>query len=132
MAKFYIFVQNHGLTPLEKSQFFDFFNFLFLIVFYSLETWPNCTFFTKTVGYCLEGLFLFLKQCLNTFFWLILLRIKLGGNFTSLTKTIEKFQFLVFLSSCFYRIVRPSLFLYRISSSTFFSNTFLFIFLVKK
>ena len=22
--------QNHGLTPLEKTQFFDFFNFLFL------------------------------------------------------------------------------------------------------
>ena len=25
-----IFCQNHGLTPLEKSQFFDFFNFVFL------------------------------------------------------------------------------------------------------
>ena len=24
------FLQNHGLTPLEKSQFFDFSNFLFL------------------------------------------------------------------------------------------------------
>ena len=30
MATFYIFDQNHGLTPLEKSQFFDFFNFSFL------------------------------------------------------------------------------------------------------
>ena len=29
-AKFHISNQNHGLTPLEKSQFFDFFNFLFL------------------------------------------------------------------------------------------------------
>ena len=28
--KWPIFCQNHGLTPLEKSQFFDFFNFVFL------------------------------------------------------------------------------------------------------
>ena len=30
MGKWPIFDQNHGLTPLEKSQFFDFFNLLFL------------------------------------------------------------------------------------------------------
>ena len=28
--KWPFFVQNHGLNPLEKCQFFDFFNFLFL------------------------------------------------------------------------------------------------------
>ena len=30
LEKLAIFDQNHGLTPLEKPQFFDFFNFLFL------------------------------------------------------------------------------------------------------
>ena len=30
MEKFQIFYQNHGLTPLEKSLFFEFFNFLIL------------------------------------------------------------------------------------------------------
>ena len=30
MEKFQIFYQNHGLSPLEKSRFFDFFNFLIL------------------------------------------------------------------------------------------------------
>ena len=30
LAKWPFLDQNHGLTPLEKSQFFDFFNFLFL------------------------------------------------------------------------------------------------------
>ena len=34
MKKWPIFDQNHGLTPLEKSQFFDFLNFFF---FFSLE-----------------------------------------------------------------------------------------------
>ena len=33
MEKWPFFDQNHGLTPLEKSQFFDFLNFLF----YELE-----------------------------------------------------------------------------------------------
>ena len=31
MAKFHIFHQNNGLTPLKKSQFFDFLNFSFLL-----------------------------------------------------------------------------------------------------
>ena len=30
MEKWHIFDQHHGLTPLEKSQFLDFFNFVFL------------------------------------------------------------------------------------------------------
>ena len=30
MEKWPIFEENHGLTPLEKSQFFDFLNLLFL------------------------------------------------------------------------------------------------------
>ena len=34
MEKWQISDQNHGLTPLEKSQFFDFLNFFF---FFSLE-----------------------------------------------------------------------------------------------
>ena len=33
MEKWPFWNENHGLTPLEKSQFFDFFNFLF----YTLE-----------------------------------------------------------------------------------------------
>ena len=32
MEKWPIFGENHGLTPLEKSQFFDFLNFLVLYV----------------------------------------------------------------------------------------------------
>ena len=32
MENFQIFDQNHGLTPLEKSQFLTFVNFLFFIV----------------------------------------------------------------------------------------------------
>ena len=31
MEKWPIFEQNHGLTPLQKCQFFDFLNFLFLL-----------------------------------------------------------------------------------------------------
>ena len=31
LEKWPIFEQNHGLTPLKKCQFFDFFNFLFLL-----------------------------------------------------------------------------------------------------
>ena len=30
LEKWQFLDQNHGLTPLEKSQFFDFLNFLFL------------------------------------------------------------------------------------------------------
>ena len=30
MEKFPIFYQNHGLSPLEKSRFLDFFNFVML------------------------------------------------------------------------------------------------------
>ena len=37
MEKWPIFDENHGLTPLEKSQFFDDLNFLFL--------WPRKAFF---------------------------------------------------------------------------------------
>ena len=47
MAKFHIFAQNHGLTPLKKSQFFDFFNFSFLC------SWKR---------------FLFVKYCQTYFF----------------------------------------------------------------
>ena len=40
MEKFQIFDQDHGLTPLEKSRLFDFFDFLILeskTLFYFLE-----------------------------------------------------------------------------------------------
>ena len=40
MEKWPIFDQNHGLTPLEKSQFFDLFNFVFL--------YPRKAFFRST------------------------------------------------------------------------------------
>ena len=63
------FEQNHGLTPLEKSQFFDFFNFFilslerrFLVLQYRKTHFPgpyclkkrtgkNGHFLTKTMGY---------------------------------------------------------------------------------
>ena len=62
MEKFQIFYQNHGLSPLEKSRFFDFFNFL---IFQSKNTF-------------------FLSRILsNIFCWLILPIIKF------LTKTME-------------------------------------------
>ena len=68
MDKWPFFHQNHGLTPLEKSQFFDFLNFFFyglergfFVAEYSKtyfpglyclkkKTWKNGHFFTKTMG----------------------------------------------------------------------------------
>ena len=41
MEKWPFFGQNHGLTPLEKSQFFDFLNFFFL--------WARKTFFCSRI-----------------------------------------------------------------------------------
>ena len=41
MEKWPFFDQNHGLTALEKSQFFDFLNFFFL--------WPRKTFFCSRI-----------------------------------------------------------------------------------
>ena len=68
MEKWPIFEQNHGLTPLEKCQFFDFYNLLFLLArkrFFLLEydktrfpslyclkkiSWKNYQFSSKTMG----------------------------------------------------------------------------------
>ena len=42
MEKWQFLVQNHGLTPLEKCQFFDFLKFLFF--------WPRKVFFRSTIS----------------------------------------------------------------------------------
>ena len=54
MEKWPFFDQNHGLTPLEKSQFFDFLNFFF---FYGLERRFSGVEYSKTHFsglYCLK------------------------------------------------------------------------------
>ena len=60
-------IQANGLTPLEKSRFFNLFN----TVFYSLKT-----------------LFYFIEQS-NTFCWLILPKIKTRKNVKFFTKTMD-------------------------------------------
>ena len=68
MEKWPFFDQNPGLTPLEKSKFFDFLNFLFIKgtraffrakisqntcswpILPKKKTWKNGHFFTKTMG----------------------------------------------------------------------------------
>ena len=68
MEKWPFFDQNHGLTPLEKSQFFDFLNFFFLqarkaffrsrisqntvswLILPTEKRWKNGHFLTKTMG----------------------------------------------------------------------------------
>ena len=60
-------IQANGLTPLEKSRFFNLFN----TVFYSLKT-----------------LFYFIEQS-NTFCWLILPKIKTWKNVKFFTKTMD-------------------------------------------
>ena len=67
MEKLPTFHQTHGLTPLEKCQFFDFINFLFLLstkvfslskiscntfsrhFWAEIKIWKNCQFLTKTL-----------------------------------------------------------------------------------
>ena len=103
-----IFEQNHGLTPLEKCQFFDFFNFLFLCLemrflvqeyhethfpgLYCLKKggWKNDQFLKKTMEKCqffdfFNFLFLLPRNAFprsrilkNTFFWRILSEKKFG------------------------------------------------------
>ena len=67
MKKFQFFYQNHGPTPLKKSWFFDFFNFLFFIVLKH---------------------FVLSRITSSTFCWLILPKIKTWKNFKFLTKTM--------------------------------------------
>ena len=86
MEKFQTFYQNHGLTPLEKSLLFYFFNFLIL------ES-KNAFFPSKILS--------------NRFSCLILPKIKRWKNFKFLTKTMDQplwknpsfsiFLFLLFL-----------------------------------
>ena len=67
MEKLPIFEQNHGLNPLEKCQFFDFFNFLFLL--------PRNAFFRSRISW-------------NTFSWPILSKKKNWKNDQFLSKTM--------------------------------------------
>ena len=86
MEKWPIFEQNHGLTPLEKCQFFDFLNFLFLL--------PRNAFFNSRISW-------------NTFSWPILSKknkLKKWRIFEQnhgLTP-LEKCQYSTFSTSCFY------------------------------
>ena len=50
MEKWPVFDQNHGLSPVEKSQFFDLLNFFFYL-FSKKKMWKNGHFWTKTMGY---------------------------------------------------------------------------------
>ena len=102
MEIFQIFDQNHGLTPLEKSQFLTVLTFRFFIV--------KKTFFISRIS-------------LNGFCQLILTIIKRWKNFKFLTKNhgltpLEKFLFLAFLTFCFLQS-KKAFFLSRISSNTF-------------
>ena len=77
--------QNHGLSPLEKSQFFNFFDFLIL------ES-KNTFFLSRILS--------------NIFCWLILPIIKKMENFQIFDQNhgvtpLEKCQFLDFLTFCF-------------------------------
>ena len=85
MAKRPFFDQNHGLTPLKKSQFFEFLNFLFLQL--------RKAFFRFPVS-------------LSTFFSPILPKKKLE-KWRVLTKTLWKnFNASTFSTSCFYSLER--------------------------
>ena len=102
MEKFLFFYQNHGLSPLEKSRFFDFFDFPIL------ES-KNTFFLSRILS--------------NVFCWLILPIIKKMENFQIFDPNhgvtpLKKCQFLDFLTFCFYSI-KKLFFLSRILSNTF-------------
>ena len=90
MQKSQILDQNDGLTPLQKCQFFDFFNFLFLL--------PRKAFLRSRIEK-------------NTFLWPILPK-KSWKNGHFLTKTISQqlcknVYFSTFWTSCFYCLEIP-------------------------
>ena len=70
MEKWPVLDQNDGLTPLQKSQFLDFMNFLFL--------YPRQAFFFPS------------RISQNTFSWPILPKIKTWENGQFWTKTMDK------------------------------------------
>ena len=89
MEKSQILDQNDGLTPLQKCQFFDFLNFLFLL--------PRKAFLRSRIEK-------------NTFLWPILPK-KSWKNGHFLTKTISQqlcknVYFSTFWTSCFYYLER--------------------------
>ena len=100
MEKIQTFDQSHGLTPLEKSWFFDFLNFLFFIV-----------------------LKRFLRSIIksNTFFWLIIPKIqwwKIQFFYQTQGLTpLEKSWFFNFFNFLFFVILKCFV-LSRIMSST--------------
>ena len=86
MEKFPIFDRNQRLTPLEKSQFFNFFDFLILEC-------KNTFFLSRILS--------------NTFCWLVLPITKKMENFQIFDQnhrvtSLEKCQFLDFLTFCFF------------------------------
>ena len=90
MQKWPILIQNHGLTPLEKSQFFNLLNFFFLQ--------PKKAFFRS-------------RKSQNTFSWPLLPKIKNAkmANFGHKPWTnpfAKNLNFSTFESSCFYSLER--------------------------
>ena len=90
LEKWPFFEQNHGLTPLEKCQFFDFLNFLFLQ--------PRMAFFRSRISQ-------------NTFSWTKSPKKKSwkNGHFRSKTMGLplwKNLKFFTFWTSCFYSLER--------------------------
>ena len=124
MAKLHIFDQNHRLSPLQKSQFFDFLNLSFLLswnhVFVSkilsntffalfcekqkhghiLTFWPKpwTNPLEKSQFYSLQRIFLFLKYFQTHFFGLFCKKIKTWLTFMFLTTKIKTWQNFTFFN----------------------------------
>ena len=103
LEKWPIFGQNHGLTPLEKCQFFDFLIFLFLL--------PRNAFLCSRISK-------------NTFSWPIFPKKKKAEKWPIFEQNhgltpLEKCQFLKFLNFLF-SLSRNAFFRCRISQNPFF------------
>ena len=103
MEKLPIFHQNHGITPLEKSQFFEFLNFLF---------------------FSPENHFFFLEYRETHFSGLFCLKWKDGKIANFLTEPWTKLNFSTIWTSCFHSLERP--FFYReMKKVPFFNQNYL-------
>ena len=147
MEKFQNFYQNHGLTRLEKSWFFDFFNFLILesknafflsrvlsnrflcLILPKIKRWKNFKFLTKTMEklsrfyYFFNFLILESKTHSNTFCWLILPKIETWKKFQIFDQnhgltSLEKYQIFNFFNFVISES-KNAFFLSRISTKTF-------------
>ena len=90
MEKWPILAQNNRLTPLEKCQYFDFFNFLFLQA-------RKAVFFLEHHKTHFPGLY-----CQNTKRW----KISIFGPKPCTNPFGKNVNFSTFLTSCFYSLER--------------------------